>query len=437
MKVAFYTIGCKVNQADSQAIRQKLLAAGYTPAEPEENPDVLVLNSCAVTAESERKTRQKLRHFRAINRDCILVLTGCSAQANPNAAEDYAEADLILGHRDAKNLPALLDAYLRCGERTVMISSHQRGEVFEDSAIECFPGRTRANVKIEDGCDRFCAYCIIPYARGRVRSKPLPALRTELETLASAGFAEIVLVGINLSAYGSDLGCTLCEAVELAGSISGIKRVRLGSLEPDLLNAEILQILSHCESLCPHFHISLQSGCDNTLRAMRRRYTAAEYRTLACEIFARFPDAALTTDVIVGFPGESDEDFAASLAFVEEIAFAKVHVFPFSPRKGTPAAEMAHQLPKAIKQERAHRMLALAERLRVQFLAAQVGKTAQLLLEQPHPLGGMQGCTANYTPVRLPEATPEMQNTLQPIKITALDACGGLVGCAATAGQLM
>ena len=429
MKVAFFTIGCKVNQADTQSLRERMLAAGYSAVEPEEDPDVLVLNSCAVTAESERKTRQKLRHFRASNCDCILVLTGCSAQTNPNAAKDYAEADLLLGHRDTQDLPEHVEAFLRCGQRVISISQHQHDEVFEGRAIECFAGRARANVKIEDGCDRYCAYCIIPYARGHVRSKPLEELRTELNTLAAAGYTEIVLVGINLSAYGKDLGCTLCDAVELAASTKGVMRVRLGSLEPDLLTPEVLKRLSHCESLCPHFHISLQSGCDNTLRDMRRRYSIEEYRALAQKITNIFPNSALTTDIMVAFPGESVEDFMASLTFVEEIGFAKVHVFPYSSRSGTPAAEMQNQLPKAVKQMRAKEMLALAERLRVRFLASQVGKTATVLLEQAHPLGGMQGFTPNYTPVHVPEATLDMRNALVPVYISAVegDDCVGIM----------
>ncbi len=426
MKLAFFTMGCKVNQADSLALRQRMLAAGYIAVEPDDQPDVLVINSCAVTAESERKTRQKLRHFRVINRDCILVLTGCAVQTNPNAVFDYPEADLILGHRDVHNLPSHLEAFLRCGERVVLISPHQRDESFErheNPFVQAgdIAAHTRANVKIEDGCDRFCSYCIIPHARGRVRSKPLPALQAEVQALATAGYTEIVLVGINLSAYGTDLGCTLCDAVELVAATKGVRRIRLGSLEPDLLTTEVLLRLSRCKSLCPHFHISLQSGCDNTLHAMKRGYTAERYHALAQEITNLFHNAALTTDIMVAFPGESSEDFAESLRFVEFINFSKVHVFPFSARRGTPAAEMPHQLTKATKLTRARQMLVLAEQLHAGFLTSQVGQVAEVLLEQPHPRGGMQGYTENYTPVRVPDALLEMRNTIVKVRITAVE----------------
>ncbi|MDR2524932.1 MAG: tRNA (N(6)-L-threonylcarbamoyladenosine(37)-C(2))-methylthiotransferase MtaB [Oscillospiraceae bacterium] len=402
MKVFFYTLGCKVNQSDTQALRAALLIAGHTDALAIESADVILLNSCAVTAESERKVRQKLRGFRVLNRDAILVLTGCAVQTNPRAAYDYPDADLLLGHHDAQALPAHLDAFLRCGQRIVSVSSHHLGESFDTEAITVAGlQRTRATVKIEDGCDRFCAYCIIPHARGPVRSKPLPALQKELQGIAAQGFAEVVLVGINLSAYGRDLGCELCDAVRLADATPGIARVRLGSLEPNYLSAKTLETLLCFKSLCNHFHISLQSGCDKTLRAMRRHYTAKEFFDLMREIKLRFPDAALTTDVIVGFPGESDADFAETLTFVRESEFAKVHVFPYSPRKGTPAADFPHQCSKSKKQQRAHALLDVAAELRGAFLASQVGKRTAVLLEQPHPLGGWQGYTSNYTPVRV------------------------------------
>ena len=424
MTVAFVTLGCKVNQVDSSALRLRLEAAGFACVEPEASPDVLVINSCAVTAESERKTRQKLRHFRTLYRNCVLVLTGCAAQVGK--AEDYPEANLVMGHRD-------MDALAR---EIIMLSPTKASTTsFNESA-----DRTRAHIKIEDGCDWFCAYCIIPHARGRVRSKPLEELRCELLALDAQGFREVVLVGINLAAYGSDLGCGLGDALELFSSpeikenFTSIRRVRLGSLEPDLLTEELISKLEKFSfvsnvELCPHFHISLQSGCDSVLKRMGRHYSAEEYFTLVKRLRAGFPGAAITTDVLVGFPGESEAEFEASLAFVREIGFAKIHVFPYSSRPGTAAAAMPRQIPRGVKQARAKKMQALAQESRVIFLNSQIGSTLKVLPEEPHPLGGMQGYSANYTPVRIEDAGPAHQNQIVPVQITRAegDYCVGVL----------
>jgi len=428
MTVAFHTLGCKVNQVDSDTLLHYLTKAGYALAEPD-HADVVVLNSCTVTAESERKTRQKLRHFRRTNASCILVLTGCAVQVSEDAAMRYPEADLILGQRDARNLAHYIDEFLLTRQPIIKISSYHRDEAFDSSARESI-SRTRANVKIEDGCDRFCAYCIIPHARGPVRSKPLDALREEVRQLAVQGFREIVLVGINLSAYGSDLGCDLGDAVLAAAEASrdsALKRIRLGSLEPDSMSDTLLEKLSRCKALCPQFHLSLQSGCDDTLLRMQRRYTTSDYASVVKRLRDIFPGAAITTDIMVGFPGETEAEFEASLLFAKEIGFAKMHVFPFSPRPGTPAATFPEQIVKAEKQRRAKQMLSLAESLNWQFLQSQIGQTLEVLPEEPHSAGGMQGFAANYTPVLLPEAGPEQRNQLVLAQITGVegDCCVG------------
>ena len=419
MTVAFVTLGCKVNQVDSDALRQRMEAAGYLCVEPGATPDVLVINSCAVTAESERKTRQKLRHFRAVHRDCILVLTGCAAQVGK--PEDYPEADIVMGHRDT-------DALAR---EITMLSREKAPALLSSKASIALPdkssNRTRAHLKIEDGCDRFCAYCIIPYARGRVRSMPLNDVRRDLQSLDAQGFREIVLVGINLAAYGSDLGCDLCDALSLFSEkelCKSIQRVRLGSLEPDLLTPQFISKLentTYCSNieLCPHFHISLQSGRDSVLNRMGRHYSAEEYFTLVNRLRALFPGAAITTDIMIGFPGESEAEFEASLAFVKEVGFAKLHVFPYSSRPGTAAASMPGQISRAEKQERAKKMLALAEECHAIFLNSQIGRTLEVLPEEPHPTGGMQGYSAQYAPVRITDAGLEAQNQIVPVKIVA------------------
>ena len=401
MKIAFYTLGCKVNQYDTQAVTERFAAKGFETVGYYMDADVYVVNSCTVTAESDRKTRQAVRRFKKLHPDSVVVLTGCMPQAFPNTADELPEADIILGNRDYDELFRLLEQYFSCGNRQVQITPHTADAVFTGSGIKGFKERTRAVVKIEDGCDSFCSYCIIPTARGRVRSKPPAELKTELESLEKAGFVEIVLVGINLSAYGSDIGQTLCGAVELACSFDGIKRVRLGSLEPETITDEMIERLGKQSKLCPQFHLSLQSGCDETLKRMNRHYTTAEYETLCKELRARFTDCTLTTDVMVGFPTESEDEFYESLEFVKKIRFEKVHVFPYSPRSGTIAAVMKPQITKAEKEKRSRIMMAAAQEIRNRFLESQVGLTVEVLVEGDFDKGVAQGYTRNYTPVKI------------------------------------
>ncbi|MFR7551312.1 MAG: tRNA (N(6)-L-threonylcarbamoyladenosine(37)-C(2))-methylthiotransferase MtaB, partial [Acutalibacteraceae bacterium] len=330
MKVKMITLGCKVNQYESEAMLSSLLKNGFSAAQDGEPADVVVLNSCTVTAESDRKVRQVFRRAKKDNPDAVMVLSGCMAQAFPEDAKRLEEADIILGTSNrARLLPDLL-AFLSARQRIIDIEPHTSGEAFERLQVDSFSGRTRAFVKIEDGCNRFCSYCIIPYARGRVRSKPLEDLRGELHALAANGFREVVLTGINLSAYGQEFGLHLCDAIEAACSVPGIERVRLGSLEPEQLSEDVIRRMAKQKKLCPQFHLSLQSGCDATLRRMNRHYTADEYRTIVRNLRAAFENAAVTTDIMVGFAGETNAEFEASLAFAKEIAFAKVHVFAYS-----------------------------------------------------------------------------------------------------------
>jgi len=433
LTVAFVTLGCKVNQVDSDSLRRRMEAAGYTCVEPGNRPDVLVVNSCAVTAESERKTRQKLRYFRAMYRDCILVLTGCAAQISAEAQvgrpEDYPEADLVMGHRDMDALVSCINA-LSCSKVHLLSSGESPVDLSRKSIdrTRAHNARTRAHLKIEDGCDQFCAYCIIPRARGPVRSMPLEDVRREIQILDAKGFREIVLVGINLAAYGSDLGCDLGEVLAIFSKIeiTNVRRVRLGSLEPDLLT---LQLISKLEEtlhyskieLCPHFHVSLQSGCDSVLKRMNRLYSAKEYFITVKRLHTIFPSAAVTTDIMVGFPGESEAEFEASLAFAREVGFAKMHVFPYSSRPGTAASAMPGQVPRAVKQVRAKKMLAHAEECHAIFLNSQIGNTLEVLPEEPYPAGGMRGYSAHYAPVRIANAGPETQNQIIPVKIASVE----------------
>ena len=399
MKVKMITLGCKVNQYESEAMLSSLLKNGFTAAADDEQADVVVLNSCTVTAESDRKVRQIFRRAKKDNPDAVMVLSGCMAQAFPEDAQRLEEADIILGTSNrARLLPDLL-TFLSTRQRIVDIEPHTNGETFERLQVENFSGRTRAFVKIEDGCNRFCSYCIIPSARGRVRSKPLEDLKAELHALADNGFREVVLTGINLSAYGQEFGLHLCDAIEAACAVPGISRVRLGSLEPEQLSEPVIRRMAKQEKLCPQFHLSLQSGCDATLRRMNRHYTADEYRTIVRNLRAAFDNAAITTDIMVGFAGETEEEFAASLAFAKEIAFAKVHVFAYSRRPGTRAYDMGDQVTNAVKESRSHAMIRATTETQRAFFDTQVGRTEQVLFERAVQPGMYEGYSMNYTPV--------------------------------------
>lgn len=399
MKVAAVTLGCKVNQYESEAICSRFAAMGYTVTDPADEADVYIINSCSVTAESDRKTRQTVRKYKRLHPNSLVVLTGCMPQAFPQDAAKLTEADIVVGNRSNSDIPRLVSEY--DGTRTVAVAPHESGEPFCCDTVSSFHDRTRATLKVEDGCNRFCSYCIIPYARGRVRSKPLAVIEEEAASLAKAGYREIVLVGINLSAYGLGTGLTIVDAVKAAAKPQGILRVRLGSLEPDHITDKIIEGLRGVPAFCPQFHISLQSGCDNTLKRMNRHYTAAEYALLCRKLREAFEDVTLTTDVMVGFAGETAADFEDSLAFVKEIGFEKVHVFPYSRRPGTVADRMPDQITKAEKEARAGRMITQTEAIRQEFLRRQIGKKVTVIPEEHSGRNEVHGYTANYTPVKI------------------------------------
>ena len=417
MKVKFVTLGCKVNQVESEAMREALLAAGFQEAAGGETADVVVVNSCTVTATSDQKARQALRREKKRNPGAVAVLTGCWPQAFPQEAQEFLEADVVLGTARRGDLVPRLLEYLSTKQRVVDIAPHEKGEKFEKLTISAMHGRTRAFVKIEDGCDRFCSYCIIPYARGRVRSKPLEDIREEAARLGEAGYKEVVLTGINLPAYGKDLGGDLCDAVEAACAAPGILRVRLGSLEPEQLTPPVIARLAAQEKLCPQFHLSLQSGCDDTLRRMNRHYTTAEYRQIVGDLRKAFPNCAVTTDIMVGFAGETEEEFAKSLAFAKEIAFAKVHVFAYSRRPGTRAYDMPGQVPNREKERRSREMIAATLETQRAFFAAQTGRVEEVLFEQERDRNVYEGYTRNYTPVRVASAAP-LQGQILQVRLT-------------------
>ena len=372
-----------------------------------EEADVYIVNSCTVTAESDRKTRQAVRRFKRNHPDSVVMLMGCMPQAYPEQAKALTEADIVTGNRDLAKGIELLKKRLEGRNRIVDIEPHLTGDSFSPCSISFFNERTRAEIKIEDGCNQFCAYCAIPYSRGRVRSKPIEDIEREARTLAENGYTEIVLVGINLSSYGLGTEYNICHAVEAAAKPDKVRRVRLSSLEPDHITPEIIEGLKNQPKLCPHFHISLQSGCTETLKRMNRRYTADEYADICRNLRNAFPDCALTTDVMVGFFGETEEEFAQSLDFVKKIAFEKVHVFPYSVRKGTRAENFPNPVPASEKNRRAAVMIKETGKIRSEFLRRQIGSTVTVLAERLADDGYAIGYTANYTPVKIEAGAEE------------------------------
>ena len=401
MRVCFYTLGCKVNLNETGALEQMFRANGFTIAQENEPADVFVVNSCTVTNFGDQKSRKWLRRKKRENPGAVTVLTGCYPQAFPEEAAQFTEADLVCGNGDRKaildNVLKLLDGH----ERIVAITPHQRGEKFEELPVERFETHTRAFIKVEDGCNRQCAYCVIPRARGPVRSRDEASILAELRQLAASGYREVVLSAISLPSYGLDTGTNLVELVEHCAQVEGIQRIRLGSLDPDMLTPEFITRLAAVEKLCPQFHLSLQSGCTATLRRMRRVYTAEQYAQVVDQLRAAYGarPVSFTTDCICGFPGETQADFEESCEFLKKIGFLKVHVFPYSRRKGTAAYDFADQLPEHEKEARSRRMTAAVEEVRAAEAASMQGRKASVLLETPLSATMFTGYTKQYLPV--------------------------------------
>lgn len=402
MRVTFYTLGCKVNQNETGALAQLFEENGYTVVSYEEGADVYIVNSCTVTNFGDQKSRKWLRRAKRENPGAVTVLTGCYPQAFPEEAAKITEADVVTGSGNRHAILADVQKVLD-GEQTrvVDIRPHEKGEQFEELPMDKFAEHTRAFVKVEDGCNRRCAYCVIPRARGPVRSRDEASVLEELRRLAEAGYKEVVLTAISLPSYGTDSGTSLVELIEKAAEVPGIERIRLGSLDPDMLHAEDIRRMAAVKKLCPQFHLSLQSGCDKTLRTMRRPYTTAQYADIAAQLRQAFgaENVSFTTDVIVGFPGETEEDFEASMDFVTGMRFLKVHVFPYSRREGTAAFDFPDQLPEHEKEARSHRMTAAVEKVRAAEVAAMQGRTASVLLETPLSNTLFTGYTKQYLPV--------------------------------------
>lgn len=399
MLYKIFTFGCKVNQYESEYIRHLLTSVGYEYCDTDAECDIFIINSCTVTAVSDKKCRQLIHKLRRQNEKAIILLCGCMSQAHPHKVNDFSQCDIVIGNTDHTVIPQYIADFFKHGKQIVDIRGHDREkEPFEKCCVNKFSERTRAYIKIEDGCSRFCSYCIIPYARGRVRSKAISDITEEAKLISKNGYKEIVLTGINLSLYGTDINSNLCEAVEAVAKAEGIERIRLGSLEPEYLDPDVLKRLSQIKEFCPQFHLSLQSGCDKTLKAMNRNYTSEEYAVIVSNIRKFWSNPSITTDVMVGFAGESEEDFNSSLDFVTSIGFAKVHVFPYSKREGTKAWSMSGHLTNAVKTQRAAIMGEAVEKSRVEFMNSQIGTVNKVLFETVTD-GRYFGLTENYTPV--------------------------------------
>lgn len=426
MRFAIKTFGCKVNQYESDAIVSAMTESGFEETAIESEAEVLIVNSCTVTEGSDRKALRAIQRFRRLYPEKTIVLTGCFPQAFPDEAR-RSGADLVTGTGERARLPQMILREMN-GKNDGGNAPFVLPTTFEELPLPRNKEKTRAFLKIEDGCDRFCTYCVIPRARGEVRSREPDSIRAEAERFVREGRREIVLIGINLSRYGAERDLTLADAVETVCAVEGVDRVRLSSLEPELLNEEILSRLAAQEKLCPHFHLSLQSGCDATLKRMNRQYTTAEYFSLVTRLRALFPNAAITTDIMAGFAGETEREFSETLAFAEKVGFAKIHAFAYSLRKGTAAERLKDHVPEAVKAERFSRLSALDRKLRRAFLEAQIGTEQRVLIQKRSSPEYAAGLTPNYTPVRL-YGNPAARNTILTARITGIgeeDFCFGI-----------
>lgn len=419
MRFAIRTFGCKVNQYESIGIATAMRNAGFTEIFDIKTAELVIINSCSVTGASDKKACHEIEQIRKHNPKAVVVLTGCFPQAFPTEAEKSG-ADIVTGNTGKSKIPVIVADYLENREKRLEIPPLPT--VYEVFELKRQGEKTRAFIKIEDGCNRFCSYCIIPYARGRVRSRSIDEITAEVKECVSAGQKEIVLVGINLSCYGQDIGRNLADAVEAVCAIDGVERVRLSSLEPELLDEETIKRFAAQKKLCPHFHLSLQSGSDDTLKRMNRRYTADEYYGIVKRLRENFENPAITTDIMVGFAGETDREFEETMAFAEKVGFAKIHAFSYSIREGTAAAKRTDHVAEQIKSQRYKRLSELDEQLHERFLRSQIGTETEILIEKRKSPDYANGLTPNYTPVRIYGSDAQRQDI---VRVRIIDVMEG------------
>ncbi len=395
--ISFITLGCKVNQYETNAMAQKFKEKGYKVIEGEAKADIYVINTCTVTNMSDRKSRQMLRRMKDINKNAIIVACGCYVQVSKEEVEQMEEIDLVLGNNEKKNIVEYVEKYIEENKKEENMEDVMQQREFVDFGDVTYTEKTRAVIKVQDGCDRFCSYCIIPYARGRVRSRKPQSVISEIEKIAKQGIQEVVVTGIHVASYGKDFNndYKLIDLLEEINKIEGIKRIRLGSIEPLLITEEFVERLKKLEKICHHFHLSLQSGCDETLKRMNRRYTIEEFKEIVNRLRKNYEDVILTTDIIVGFPGETEEEFNKTYEFLKDIKFYKMHVFKYSPRKGTKAAKMPKQIDGKQKEMRSKKLIELSDFNEKTYNEAYINKEVEVLFEEEKE-GMYKGHTENY-----------------------------------------
>ena len=420
--VKFITLGCKVNQYETNAMAQKFLEKGYKVIEEEkeqneEKPDICIINTCTVTNMSDRKSRQMLRREKENNKNVIVVAVGCYAQVAKNELNKIPEIDLVLGNNEKVDIVKYVEDYINENENNIEIEDVMQSRLFSDFGDITFTEKTRAVVKIQDGCDRFCSYCIIPYARGRVRSRKPESIISEITKIAEKDIKEVVITGIHIASYGKDFKeeYKLIDLLEEINKIDGIERIRLGSIEPLLITDEFVERLKKLDKICHHFHLSLQSGCDETLKRMNRRYTTEQFKEIVKRLRNTYSDVNLTTDIIVGFPGETEEEFEKTYKFLDEIKFYKMHIFKYSQRKGTKAAVMQNQIPGDIKELRSRRLIELSNKNEFEINQKYIGKKVEVLFEEEKE-GVFKGHTANYILVYCNDEKENLSNKIQEVE---------------------
>ena len=424
-KVSFYTLGCKVNQYETNAMAQKFKESGYEIVDMNDDiSDICIVNTCTVTNMSDRKSRHSLRRVKEKNPSAIIAAVGCYAQVAKNDLENMPEIDIVLGNEEKANIVQYVEKFIENEKKLIEIEDIATKKEFEDMGQITYTEKTRAFIKVQDGCNQFCSYCIIPYARGRVRSRNAESIIKEITQIAQNGIKEVVITGIHVASYGRDFGNEngLIELLEKINEIEGIKRIRLGSLEPKIITEEFMQRLSKLEKICHHFHLSLQSGCDATLKRMNRKYTTSEVKEIIERLRRYYDDVMLTTDIIVGFPGETEEEFETTYQFLKQAKLYKMHVFQYSPRKGTRAAVMPNQIDGNIKEARSKKLIELSNENQKMYNQQLVGKDVEVLFEDKEVEDGItyfRGHTQNYILVKY-KTDENLENTLKNVRILEL-----------------
>ena len=428
MKVCFFTLGCKVNQQETAAMINIFSQHGWEIATDREVSDVYVVNSCTVTLSGDKKSIQWIRRAKKQNPDAVVVLCGCMPQAFPDKAKEL-NAEILIGNGNKTEILSALRQYHECKAKQLYINDNSVDSRFEPMCLGGFQKKTRAFLKIQDGCNQFCTYCIIPKARGRICSKPVDEIKKEVEILAENGYKEVVIVGINLSFYGKEFGLRLIDAIETVCSVDGIERVRLGSLEPEVISDEDIERMSRQKKLCPQFHLSLQSGCDRTLKAMNRHYTSEEYAEIVSKLRSAFENCAITTDIMVGFPDETEDDFEKSYNFVKKMNFSQAHIFPYSKREGTIAYKMENQVNESVKNERAKKTAEITNKSHIEFMKSHINGVYPVLFEREQSPEFHNGHTPDYLFIKVLKKSCEksLRNQIFYVKIDKIenDCCIG------------